>query len=139
MATTISIPNTVAITCCDAIVDACDVGGTGSLVIYDGTPPTNVDTALSSNNILATLALSATAFGAAADAAPNATATANTITANTASGTGTASFFRLINGTPTPVMQGTVGTSGEALNLNSVSIVTGATVDVTSMTVTVPE
>jgi hypothetical protein len=141
MATTLSIANTEAISCCDDVVDSIDTGaGTAQLVIYDGTPPALVDTALSGNTVLAELALSNPAFGAAADAAPGATATANAISDDTsANATGTATFFRLLDRNGTPRVQGSVGTSGEALNLNTTSIVAGATVSVTSLTVTMPE
>ncbi len=134
------IANAQAITCADAIADSCDTGGTATLTIYDGTPPANVDAALSGNTVLAELTMSATAFGAAADAAPGATVTANAISDDTsANATGTASFFRIIDGGSTPRVQGTVGTSGADLNFNSVAIQSGAQVSVTSLTITVPE
>lgn len=140
---TLSIANSSAITACDAIVDACDAG-TGvpqaTLVIYDGTPPALVDTALSGNNVLAQLDMTNPAFGNAADAAPGATATAAAISDDTAAdATGTASFFRILDRDGTPKIQGSVGTSGAELNLNSVAIQVNATVSVTSLTVTMPE
>lgn len=106
----------------------------GSLRIYSGTAPTNADTALSGNTLLANLPMAATAFGAAS----NGVATAGTITADSsADATGTATFFRLLesDGT-TVVLQGTVGTSGAELNLSSVSIVATGNVSVTSLTYT---
>lgn len=106
----------------------------GSLRIYSGTAPTDANTALSGNTLLAQLTMAATAFGAASSGV----ATAGTITADSsADATGTATFFRVLgsNGT-TVVFQGTVGTSGAELNLNSVSIVTGGNVAVTSLTYT---
>lgn len=140
MTTTLSIPNTSALVCCDAIVDAVDAGASnGNLVIYDGTVPTNVDTALSGNTVLATLPCSDPAFGAAADIAPGARATAAAITAANAVADGTATFFRFLDSDGTPRIQGTCGTSGEALNLNTTSILTGVQVSVSSFTVTVPE
>jgi len=139
----VSVANTSALTMADASVDAVDIGSTnpqGTLVIYDGTPPTNVDTALSGNTVLAQLDMANPAFGAAADAAPGGTATANAITDDTsADATGTASFYRILDRDNTPVLQGTVGTSGAELNLNSVSIQSGATVSITSFTITMPE
>lgn len=108
----------------------------GYLRIYSGTKPTDGDTALSGNTLLAELRFGATAFGAAAAGV----ATANAITADSsADATGTATFFRAFksDGT-TAVFDGTVGTSGADCNLNSVAISAGAAVSVTSMTLTEP-
>lgn len=105
----------------------------GKLEIYTGTRPANPDTALSGNTLLATLTFSATAFGASS----NGTATANAITSGTAAATGTASWARCYKSDGvTAVIDMNVGTSGSDLNLNSVSIQSGGTVSVTSMTVT---
>ena len=140
---TLSIANTSAISACDAIVDACDAGTTNpqaTLVIYDGTPPTLNDDALSGNNVLAQLDMSNPSFGNAADAAPGATATANAITDDTAAdATGVASFFRILDRDSVSKVQGSVGTSGAELNMNSVNIQVNATVEVTSLTITMPE
>jgi hypothetical protein len=111
----------------------------GRLRIYSGTAPTNADTALAGNTLLAELTLGATPFGAAASGV----ATANAITADTsADATGTPTFFRLLqsNGT-TVVFQGTAGASGQELNLSGLSsgqILAGGSVSVTSLTVTQP-
>lgn len=112
----------------------CARANNGSLRIYDGTPPANAGTALSSNTLLANLAMGATAFGAASAGV----ATANAISDDTsADATGTATFFRVMetDGT-TVVFQGTVGTSGAELNLNTVSIIAGGEVSVSSLTYT---
>lgn len=105
------------------------IGASGFLRIYDGTPPANADTALSGNTLLAELALSATF----APAASSGTLTASAISDDTsANATGTASFYRLVTSGGTCVEQGSVGTSGNDLNLNTVSISSGAQVSVTS-------
>jgi len=106
----------------------------GSLRIYAGTPPADANAALSGNTLLAELAMGATAFAAASAGV----ATANAITADaSADATGTATFFRVLETDgSTVVFQGTVGTSGAELNLNSVSIVAGGNVSVTSLTYT---
>lgn len=112
-----------------------DVLNGGFLELYTGTQPATPDTALSGNTLLATLALSATAFGASSSA----TKTANAITSATAAATGTATFFRAYKSdATTAVIDGSVGTSGADLNLNTTSIVTGATVSVSSWTVSDP-
>lgn len=64
----------------------------GYIKVYDGTPPADVNTALSGNNILATGDFSATAFGTASGG----TASANAISAGTgttAAGVGTTATF----------------------------------------------
>lgn len=115
----------------DAITTA--LGASPLLRIYDGTPPANAGTALSGNTLLATLPMSATPFPAASGG----TLTANAITSDaSADATGTASFFRLLTSGATAVVQGTVGTSGADLNLNSVSITAGGTVAVSSLVIT---
>jgi len=109
------------------------VGGSGSLRIYSGTAPANVGAALSGNTLLAELALNSTF----APAASGGTLSLNQITQDTsANATGEASFFRLLTSGGTAIVQGTVGTSGADLNLNSVSISSGAAVSVTAFTIT---
>ena len=138
------ISNAAAIAACDAIVDRLDLGSTNPnarLRIYSGTVPTDADTALGAQVLLAELNMSNPAFGSAVDISPGARATASAITEDsTADATGTASFFRIVDRSGTVViMQGTVNTSGADLNLNSVAISAGAAVQVTSLTFTMPE
>jgi len=117
----------------DAVVDLVDVGGAGSLRIYSGTAPATANAALSGNTLLAQLTMSATAFGSASSGV----ATAAAITQDSsADATGTATFFRILSGGGTVVIQGEVGTSGADLNLNSVAISSGAAVSVSSLTYT---
>jgi len=106
----------------------------GFLEIYTGTQPATADTGLSGNTLLATLSYGSTAYGSASAGV----ATANAITSGTAGNTGTATWFRNYksDGT-TAVWDGTVGTSGCNLNLNSVAISSGATVAVSSLTFSV--
>ena len=141
MAAAMGIGNVVAIAALNAKVDAIDTGGgTAVLRIYSGTRPDKVDTALSGNTLLAELNLSNPAFGAAADDNPNAIATASAITDDSsANATGTASFFRVLDRAGTAVIDGNVGTSGEDLNLDSVSITAGQTVSISSWTITEKE
>ena len=122
----------------DAVVDLVDGGtGAGVINIYSGTAPTSVNDALSGNTLLAALTMSDPAFGATNTSG---VATASAITADTsANADGTATFFRVADSNGNAVMQGTVGTSGADLNLNSTSISTSIEVSITSMTVTVPE
>lgn len=110
-----------------------DVLNSGFLRIYDGTQPTNADTALGAQVLLAELGLNATAFAAASGGSKTANAIASDTSAN-ASGTATWGSLVLSSGT-TRVMDFEVGTSGANLNLNSVAISAGATVSVSSFVV----
>lgn len=122
-----------------AKLDALDtmVGTSPLLRIYSGTPPATANAALSGNTLLAELAMSATAFGAAAGTG-TVTKTAAAISSDTsADATGTATFFRIYKSDGTTCrIQGTVGTSGADLNLNSTSITSGGTVAVSSLVIT---
>lgn len=116
----------------------------GKLEIYSGAQPTDSNTAVGAQVLLATVTLGSPAFGSAtvSGTAPSrvGTLTANAITAGTAVATGTAAWFRLYesNGT-TSLMDGSVGTSGCDLNLSSTSITSGQSVSVTSFSITQPE
>ena len=130
------LTNAAASAAADAVVDRIDSGGAGTIKIYTGTIPTDADTALGAQTLLATLTFNATAFGAAS----NGVATANAITSDTsADATGTAAWARIASGAGTTQMDVTVGTSGEDINFNTVSFVTGATVAITALTYTQPK
>lgn len=109
----------------------------GFIEIYSGTQPINANTALSGNTLLVTLTFGNPAFGSAA---AGGIITANAITSGTAVATGTATFARIYKSdNTTVVMDVQVGTSGAYINLNTVSIVSGGLVSVTSFTHTVTE
>ena len=115
----------------------CALANSGLLRIYDGVQAATADTALGAQVLLAELTLNATAFGAAV----NGVATANAITADSsANATGTATWFRVLDSGGVDVTDnlwdGSVGTSGADLNLNSVAISAGASVSITSFTYT---
>lgn len=136
------ITNAVAVSMMTAFNAAVDAGTAPLIIIYSGTVPADADTALSSNTVLAQLAMNTTnAFGAPADAAPGARVTAAAITADSsADATGTATFFRILTqAAGTVIAQGAVATSGAEMNLNTTSITAGSTVSITSATVTLPE
>ena len=128
----------------DAAMDVFDEG-TGAAItrIYDNTAaqPTDPDVAISTQVLLATLVMTDPAFGAAADQNPHALATASAIADDTsADATGTAAMYRIhaTNDGATPLddhHDGTVGTSGANLNMNTVAFVSGATVSITSFTI----
>lgn len=142
MANNPQITNAAASAAADAVVDLIDVGGQGYLRIYSSTQPATADAAFNSaapndQVLLAELRFSATAFGSAV----NGVATAAAITADSsANNTGTATWFRVLDGggvdVTDNVFDGTVGTSGADLNLNTTAIVAGAQVSVTALTYT---
>lgn len=107
---------------------------TGYIRIYDGTQAATADTAVGAQVLLAELRFGATAFGAGAAGV----ATANAITADaSANATGTATWFRVLKSDGTTVVwDGSVGTATSDLILNTVAIVTGASVSITALTLT---
>jgi len=108
---------------CNALVDLVDVGGAGSLEI------------MTSGDVeVATLPLSATAFGASSTGV----ATAAAITSDTSATGGTAALHRFMSGGATEIWRGNVLTSGGDLNLSSLSVGAGDTVSCSAYTVTVP-
>lgn len=130
------LTNEAASSACNAVVDMIDGGGgAGYLIFYNGTIPTNADTALGAQTALSTVTFSATAFGAAS----NGTATADTITGSTAGVAATATWARWYQNDGGTVLDCTVGTSGEDINFNSNIFTVGASVDVTSLVVVVPK
>lgn len=111
------------------------MGPNALLRIYSGTRPAT-GAALAGNTLLAELVLN----NPAAPAATGGVLTLNAITADSsANATGTATWFRIVQGDGTTfVLDGDVGTSGADLNLNTVSIVAGGPVNITSFTITAP-
>jgi len=107
----------------------------GYIRVYTGAQPATPETA-ASGTLLAELRFNATAFGAAVAGV----ITANAITADSAANNdGNAGYYRALGSDGTSVLwDGTVGTSGADLNLNSVAFVTGANVAVSSLTYTLP-
>ena len=111
----------------------------GKLRIYSGSQPADADAGIGGATLLAELTMNATAFGSATStASTNSVLTANAITQDSsADATGTATWFRLwqSNGT-TPILDGTVGTSGADLTINNTAIVAGGVVTASAMTLT---
>jgi hypothetical protein len=118
-----------------ALNAALDVLNAGFLDIYDGTQPTDADTAIAAQVRLARLSLNATAFAAASAGSK----TANAITSSAALATGTATWYSLVksDGT-TRVHDGSAGIAGSTPNLvlNSAAISSGASVSVSSLVIT---
>ena len=138
MALATRISNAAAIAACNAVTALC--GTAGRVKIYSGTQPTDADTAIGAQVVLADLALGNPAFATAVDANPGGRATANAVTADSsADAGGTATWFRVSNSGGTALWDGSVGLSGADMNLNSVTISLGANVSISSWTFMIPE
>lgn len=100
--------------------------------IYSGTEPASANAALAGNTLLAELRFAATS----APAASAGVLTFNPITADSsADASGTASFYRTFKSDGTSVVtQGTCGTSGQQMNLATLTISAGIQVQISSFT-----
>lgn len=118
----------------DALIG--EIGNAALIRIYDGAVPANVAAGIGGSQVLAELDC-ATPF---APAASGGAITAGTITNDaSANNTGTATYFRIFkNGGVTAVVQGTAGTVGTDMILNTASITSGGIVAVTSCVLTMP-
>lgn len=141
MANNLFITNAVAQSMLTAVKTAIDAGTAAVIEIYDGTQPTNADTAVGAQTKLATLTMNATAFGSVSDANPGAIMTAAAITPDSsADATGTAAWFRMLTQAGgTTILDGSVGTSGADINFNTVAFTGGSQIEITSLTITQPE
>lgn len=106
----------------------------GLIRIYDGAQPATGDTAITTQVLLVTLTLNATAFAAAVAGV----LTANAITSGVAGNTGTASWARICKSDGTPVYDGSADIAINIPNvvLPSTSITAGITVTCSSFTIT---
>lgn len=122
----------------NALLDAITAfAGAGALLkLYTASQPANANTAVSGQTLLATLTCASTL----APAANAGTITFNAITSDLdADNSGTAAWFRLLKSdASTVVCDGSVGTSGADLNLNTTTIVQHATVEISSAVLTAP-
>lgn len=114
----------------DEITALIDAGTDGLLRIYDGTQPATGGTA---TTLLAELTFSTTSAAAASGGVLTFSAITDDSSANA---TGTATWFRVVDSAASHVFDGTAGTSGTDLVLNTASITSGGTVSVTSFTIT---
>lgn len=121
----------------DAIADLVDADSptAGTLSIYDGTRPADVNTAVSGQTQLAEFTLSDPAFGAAASGVVT---LAGTPIATTADADGTATWGRIFDGSGDAIVDGDVATSGGDITVNTTAFTTGVDVTLTSGTLTMP-
>ena len=128
-----------AIAMADALTARIDEGSTAATIRgRTGTKPVDPD-ATESGTLLFTLTMSDPSFGAGADAAPGGRITANAITNDTsADATNTLTYCR-IGATGTGAddhVDGDAGTSAADFIFNTTSIVSGAVVSMSSLTIT---
>lgn len=112
----------------------------GFIRVYSGAEPTTANTGLDvPNNLLAELTFGNPAFGTPAPSGGDMVITANPIAQDTgANADGTALFFRATTSGGVVVYQGTVGTTGQQLNLTSTNIVADGVVSVTALSIALP-
>lgn len=119
----------------DAVVDLADAGAAaGTIKVYTGSQPADADDA-ESGTLLVTFTLNDPAFGAAASGV--ATLDVSPAISTTASASGTAGWFRLEDSNGVNVLDGACGSGSGELDLDNLSISSGQTVTINSLTVTV--
>lgn len=142
LATNPNISAEAAIAALDAIVDSLDEGSTAATIRgRTGSQPADPD-ASETGTLLFTLTMSDPAFGGASDDTPGAIATASAITDDaSADATNTLTYCRCgATGTGADDhIDGSAGTSSADFIFNTVSIVSGATVSMSSFTVSLPQ
>ena len=107
---------------CNTAVDAIDVSGVGKLKFL-----TSLDA------ILCTVTLSATSFSAASG--PTATLSGVPLSGTVSSG-GTVSKFRFTTGADVTIIEGSVGTSGQDINLSSVTVAVNDIIQIDALSYT---
>jgi hypothetical protein len=135
----LTITDARALSMCNDLVDAFDNSGSApTLVIYTGSAPGPGNAA--SGTLLVSLDLDTTAaFGAASMSGSNAVATLSGLPVSaTIAATGDAGYFRMNDDAGAAILEGTVGTSGADLILDTISLVQDATFQITSLTISVP-
>jgi hypothetical protein len=121
----------------NALTTQIDAGSAaGRLRVYTGSKPATPETA-ASGTLLADIALNDPAFGASAAGVVTLDVTPEPADSS-ANNTGTAGYARFTDSDGNGVLDCSVGTSGAEVNLNTLSVVSGVAVTVTSCTYTVP-
>ncbi len=135
-----------AIAMVDAGLVLIDEGTVGVVLEGRTTPrPADPDAAVTGTLLFALNSDDGVTFGGAVDGAPDAVATAGVIDDDTsANATGTLLYLRASSANTVDIplndhIDGEAGTSGADFNFNTLEIVSGATVSLTSWTVTMPQ
>lgn len=137
MAGTIRLADATRNAVLDAIATKINAGaGPGVLKVYNGTIPTDANTAIGSQTLLAELTFSDPCAAAAASGVLTFSAITSDSSANA---TGTATWARILDSDANVIMDVSVGSSGSVvLTFNTTSIVSGGPVAITAFTLTVP-
>lgn len=106
----------------------------GTVQIYDGSQPATVDTAIGTQNLLATLTLPADAF----PPATNGVVTLAAVTPVFATGTGKATWARWFDGA-TALMDTSIALTGADMSINDINVANGNQVEITGLTFTQPK
>ena len=122
----------------DVLVDSLDAGGAGTIKFYATAQAATADTAVGAQVLGGTCTFSATAFGAATTADPSVATAAAITDDSSADASDTMVWFRAASGGGTTIFDGTVGTASTDIVFNTNVFVSGATVSVTALTVTMP-
>lgn len=123
----------------DQFVDNFDVGGPGTVKLYTGTKPVNVDTTPGAAVLLVTIALADPAFGPGFDGTDQGSADAiNTPRTGTAVASGTATWFRAASGAGTDLIDGTVGTTDADMIIDNAVIADSQIVELQSWRINLP-
>jgi hypothetical protein len=111
-----------------------DSGTAAVIEIYSGAQPADADAAVGGTK-LATLTMSATAFGAVTDNNPGAIMTAAPITPDaSADATATAAWFRMLTQVGgTNILDGSVAVAGADMNFSTVAFTAGSQIEISSM------
>jgi hypothetical protein len=131
-----AIANTMA----DAFLLAMDAGTAAIINIYAADMPTEADTAIGAQVLLATLTCSGTS-AVVSDGNPGGKLTFNAITDDSsADATDTADFARIFTqAAGTTIMDCEVGTAGADINFNTVAFTSGSAISITALDITIPE
>lgn len=131
------IPTAVRNAVAHAVVDRIDVGSTnpqGRLRIYSGTQPASANDS-PGGTLLAEVSLANPSFTAASTGVATLLGTPISAVGVAA---GTAGWFRIVDRNEATVVDGSAGTSGTELILNTATISIGVSVQITAGTITMP-
>lgn len=128
---TIKISTAARNAAADAIVDLLDGGASfGKIRVYDGTQPAGPGTAISTQTLLAEFTLADPAYGAASTGVTDLDATP--VLTATGVAAGVASWFRALDSNNLAVLDGSAGTSGTDMIMNTATVSVGLALEITA-------
>lgn len=138
----LKISGAAAVAACNAVTTLADAATTaGKLFIFNGIEPANISDSITTQVSLVEFELGDPVFGAATDETDGGTAIANAVDPVSAIATGTATWFRLMDGDDVAILQGSVSAplGGGDLTISSAEIITGIEVSVVSLSYVQPK